>query len=229
MAVAEREVLITEVTRMGDGIVCVAGIDVATDRVVRPLQGDGSNWEEGEWVQSGLIAIGNVLLLRPVASSPKAALPHGHEDTRVDHVTVARKASPAELYDACRRTADPSLESIVGDTLVEGKYIKEGTDCRSLGCLMMDGSDLRFSGKFGKVQVSWRDEMGVWHNLKLTDLATSQAADTEAEAKRLEAAAMFADGAVALRIGLARAWVGPNGDWNPKRCTLQLNGLVFPA
>ena len=44
----DRQVLITEVTRMTGGIVCVAGLDVATGRMVRPLQVDGSNWEEAK-------------------------------------------------------------------------------------------------------------------------------------------------------------------------------------
>jgi hypothetical protein len=225
----DREVLVTEVTRMTGGMVCVAGLDLATGRMVRPLQPDGRNWEEEKWIGGGWLRVGQVVRLRSAAQAGPAALPHAHEDFRVAHVASVRTAPAAELYDACRRTADSTLEAIVGDTLIEGKYVEEGTDCRSLGCLLMEGSALRFSGRFDKIQVSWRDDAATWHNLKLTDLAASRLADTEAEATRLGAAAAFAAGPVALRLGLTRPWAGQDGQWKPRRCTLQLNGLVFPA
>jgi hypothetical protein len=46
----ERQVLVTEVTRMSDDKVCVAGIDIHSQQMVRPLYHDGSNWNEAEWV-----------------------------------------------------------------------------------------------------------------------------------------------------------------------------------
>lgn len=227
VATGGREVLITEVTRMTEGMVCAAGIDTATGAMVRPLQPDGRNWEEDKWV-AGHLHVGSIVRLTP-ATAVAGPPPHGREDFRVERVGFVRNASPAEVYIACRDNADDELTDIVGNHLFDGKYVDEGADCRSLGCLMMNGDDLRFSGKFDKLQVSWRDDQGVWHNLKLTDLHASRVEDTEVEAARLQTAANFADGPIALRIGLARPWVGPDRDWNPKRCTLQLNGLIFPA
>jgi hypothetical protein len=36
------------------------------------------------------------------------------------------------------------------------------------------------------------------------------------------------DSEIILRIGLARAWAGKDGDWNPLRCYIQLNGIICP-
>ena len=32
---------------------------------------------------------------------------------------------------------------------------------------------------------------------------------------------------IILRLGLARAWDGKDNHWNPMRCYVQLNGLIF--
>jgi hypothetical protein len=32
-----------------------------------------------------------------------------------------------------------------------------------------------------------------------------------------------------LKLGLARAWGGQDGQWNPLRCYLQLNGVIFAS
>lgn len=33
---------------------------------------------------------------------------------------------------------------------------------------------------------------------------------------------------IILRIGLARGWGGKEGAWNPRRCYVQLNGIICP-
>jgi hypothetical protein len=37
---------------------------------------------------------------------------------------------------------------------------------------------------------------------------------------------MPADESIMLRLGLTRGWDGPDKNWTPKRCFLQLNGVI---
>lgn len=220
--------MITEVTRMSGGLVCVAGIDLDTHRIVRPLQEDGSNWDEAQWVAGGYMHVGAILDLEPAAQG-NPAFPHASEDWRVATVAIVATASPEDLYDACVETADGSLDAIFGNMIVDGRYIIADTRCRSLGCVIIDADALRTSGQFNKVQLSYRSDDGDWVNLPVTELQTKAYADSEAGAAALAARIAAVDGPVTLRIGLGRAWDGGDQNFDPKRCYIQLNGIVLPA
>lgn len=223
----ERQVLVTEVTRMSGDLVCVAALDIHSGRMVRPLQGDGSNWEEAKWTQAGYMVVGNVLSLVSAAQG-NPAYPHASEDHRVATVRLLGAATQSELYEACRETADGDVDSIFGGELVDGKYVVADQKCRSLGCIMIPSSKLKASEFYGKVQVSYRDGQGVWHNFPVTELATKSVGDAVSGAAalnaRLAAASFFKP--VAVRLGLARAWDGGAKAYDPKRCYLQANGII---
>lgn len=225
----ERQVLITEVTRMSGGQVCVAGIDIQSGVMVRPLMPDGSNWDERAWVDENFHQVGNLLSFRPaIAGHP--AYPHATEDFRVAHVTLLATSSSAELYAACVETADGNIDDIFDGQLIDGKYVVADSPCRSLGCVLVNEGKIRVSAPFGsKVQVSYRDDCGTWHNLSVTELWTKNQGAPEVGAEALAERLNVRGGAVALRLGLARAWDGGDQGFDPKRCYLQLNGLILPA
>jgi hypothetical protein len=226
----ERQVIVTEVTRMSGGLVCVAALDVHSGTMVRPLQTDGSNWEEAKWVDTDYMLIGNVLSLVP-ATPGHPAYPHATEDFRVGTVRLLEREALGDLYEACAETADVSVEAIFGGALSEGKYVVAGTECRSLGCIMLPRGKLKVSEFYGKVQVSYHDETYGWHNFSVTDLFVKNlgdaAAGVAALAARIAEASYFRP--LALRLGLARAWDGGDRGYDPKRCFLQLNGLIVPS
>jgi hypothetical protein len=224
----DRQVLITEVTRMTNGLVCVAGIDLATGKMRRPLTEDGSNWDEATWVEKNYLRVGNIVGLTPAAAAAAPHYPHATEDFRCSYVTPLAVASPAQLYQACVETADPDLDTLFAGQLVTGKYVDDGTKCRSLGCLLVDAARLQVSVPFDKVQVSWQDPPGVWHNLSVTEVAI-RTPEPVIGMSLLNQRLAGVTGNVALRLGLARGWAGPQGSHNPKRCYLQLNGLIVPA
>jgi hypothetical protein len=204
----EQKILVTEVTRMKGGMVCVAGLDLNSRKMVRPLQVGGQNWEEDVWVESGYMVVGNRLTLKP-APPGDSAPPHATEDLRVATVDKLESATPEELYTACLETADPSIEAIFNGELVENRYVLENADCRSLGCIMVQASALRFRAPFdNKVEAAYRDDRGVWHNLPVTALEVKKLTTSAAGAAALEDRLARIDGLVALRIGLARAFEG---------------------
>ncbi len=220
-----RQMLVTEVTRMGDGMVCVAGIDVASGAMIRPLQPDGRNWPEDKWVDAGHIRVGKLLSLS-LAAGAASDKPHGTEDVRVARVTGIGAATAAQLFDACVETADDDLTDIVGDNLIDDKYVEERADCRSLGCLIVDGDSVSVSKPFDKIRVSFNDPDGVRHHLSVTELTFDGQDDDALHALRDR---LVGHDRVALRIGLARAWRGRNGEYDPRRCYMQLNGVIVPA
>ena len=220
-----RQMLVTEVTRMGDGMVCVAGIDVASGAMIRPLQPDGRNWPEDKWVDTGRMRVGNMLSLA-LAAPAVSDKPHGTEDVRVARIAGLGAATAAALFDACVETADDDLTDIIGDYLIDDKYVEERADCRSLGCLIVDTDSVSVSKPFEKIRVSFNDADGVRHHLSVTELAFDGQDDNALAALRNR---MAGHDRVALRIGLARAWRGRNGEYDPRRCYLQLNGVIVPA
>lgn len=220
-----RQMLVTEVTRMKNGMVCAAGIDVHSGAMIRPLQPGGVNWPQSDWVDKDFMRVGNVLDLAPAAPCPSDK-PHATEDFIVATVTRMATATPEQLFDACVDTADTAFSDIFGDLLIDDKYVEDRADCRSLGCLIVSSDDITVSSNFDKVTLVYDDASGVRHYIKVTELTF--AAQDEAAADALRARIAGHD-RVALRLGLARAWDGPDKDWSPRRCYLQLNGVIVPA
>lgn len=223
-----RLVLVTETTRMGGGLVCVAGLDINSGDMVRPLQGDGSNWSESEWVDTGYMVVGNVLSLPP-AHAGNPAYPHANEDFRVKSVRIQGQASASELYAACAEASDQDIDAIFGDCLVERKYTVADSKCRSLGGIEISARRLEVSTFYNKTQVSFQDRWKNWYNLPVTELLTKNEGDTEAGTQALAARLASAGWQnVILRLGLTRAWDGGPQGFDPKRCFLQLNGVILP-
>jgi hypothetical protein len=175
------------------------------------------------------MVVGNILSLKP-AEPGSPDYPHATEDYRTSHVTKMAKASNSELYEACMETADDGIDSLFDGNIVDNKYVAEKTECRSLGCVAVPSNKLRLSDKFDKVQVSYPDDLGTWHNLSVTDLTIKNLKNATKGVEHLQHQIENAGYSPSiLRVGLARAWDGPNNEHDPKRCYLQLNGLIFPA
>ncbi len=223
-----RQVLITETTRMTGVIVCVAGIDIHSGAMVRPLQGNGSNWEEGDWVDKGCMVVGNILSLTPALSN-SMAFPHATEDFRVQSVGLLGKSSETELFDACIETSSDDIETLFMNSLIDLKYAPDGTRCPSLGGFRVSASNLRSESSYDKPKIIYTDLRDDRHYLSVTDLETKKMEPTEGVARLREQLSNVGRGQVVLRLGLARGWAGANNEYNPKRCYLQLNGIIFPS
>ncbi|MDR6129082.1 dual OB domain-containing protein [Sphingomonas sp. SORGH_AS_0438] len=226
----ERQIVITEVTRMTGGMVCVAGLDIHSGAMIRPLQPDGRNWEQSKWVDKDYMVVGNILSLVPAAAG-SSAYPHASEDYRVKTVRRLGTASNDDLYIACRDNSDSDADSVFDNQINDEKYVVAGTKCRSLGCIMVSHSKLKASVFYDKIQVSYRDSQGSWHNFPVTDLTAKSSKSLEEGAaslnERISMSSYFKP--VALRLGLSRAWKGKNNEYNPMRCYVQLNGIIVSA
>ncbi len=135
----------------------------------------------------------------------------------------------AELYRLCEGTADRDLANLFSGHLAEEKYVVAKTPCRSLGCLLVPRHQLRAEVSFDKPKLRYTDNWRQRHYLPVTELTTSACDTVEAGIVNLQGRIDSAAGAIALRLGLARAWSGTNGEYDPPRCYLQLNGIILPA
>lgn len=223
-----RQVLITETTRMSGDKVCVAGIDIYSGQMVRPLQGDGSNWEERKWVDKGLMVVGNILSLTP-ALNRSVAFPHATEDLRLKSVGMLGKSNKAELFNACIETSNDDIATLFMHSLIDLKYAPDGTRCPSLGGFRVSASNLRAESSFEKPKVIYTDPRGGRHYLSVTDLEVKNMELSAGVNVLNEQLSNVGRDQVVLRLGLARGWAGANDKYNPRRCFLQLNGIVFPS
>jgi hypothetical protein len=135
--------------------------------------------------------------------------------------------------DALGSTADHAVFAIFDGNLFDRKYVDEQTKCRSLGAVMVTVAGVRpHVNSYGKLRVTFTDAAGSAYDLPVTDMEAQQIfvqqdAAAAAEHIRAKLARRPRNEQVMLRLGLARAYSGPQ-NWQPMRCYLQCNGLLFP-
>jgi hypothetical protein len=219
-----RFVLVTEVTRMSGGRVCVAGLNIHDGTMVRPLQPSGANWEEAKWVPK-FMKVGNLLSLEAAAKGT-SDYPHRTEDFRVSKVTLLEEVPADQLYEACAVTADDSIDDIFDDELKEDKYIDDKTECRSLGCVIVEKNKLTANVSYDKPHLNMHLGGFDWYNPSITELGL-RSGSAESARDQLQARIAGATKPPAIRLGLARAWAGTGENtYDPKRCYLQVNGII---
>jgi hypothetical protein len=222
-----RPILMTEVTRMTGGVVCVAGIDVHTGAMIRPLNPDGSNWPEAEWCPTDIMAVGNIISVEHHPRVP-TLYPHATEDMSLIRAFKIGAISRNALHDVCHETRDASISAMFSGNAIDSKYINDGTKCRSLGCIAIQPGRINPHVIYNKVRINIHDNDGRYYDPPVTELETKNAGDVNAGLAALQArlAAHDQDYPIVFRIGLTRGWDGPEHDWDPKRCTIQINGIV---
>lgn len=218
---------------MSNGVYCVAGFDIHSEKMIRPLQPPASNWR---LTSRSVFAPCNLVAFKYTGSRGNGAYPHRTEDTVVvGQPRLLETLRPADAYSVLEASLYDTIADLYENNLIEGKYVDDGTRCRSLGGVAVPIRKLRFEEYFGKLRLHIQDADGRFYSLGVTsDELRSSFHDNRARAPDISAAnewlARFAAESYAiLRLGLARAWDGKEQKYDPKRCFLQLNGLVVDA
>ena len=158
------DVLITDVTEMQHGNYCVAGWNVAEQRMVRPLPG-GNNWTAQLLAQHG-VAAGTTIRAVP-KGAPTGTYPHRTEDTPIDPSGV--QSVNGMFLDWLGADAPPVADCLAvgfGETLKwnsvwdgvrRGVHVLPGTHCNSLVAVHVVDSDLSFCELFGKLKATFSD------------------------------------------------------------------------
>ena len=224
-----RHFLITDVTRMSAGQVCVASIDLHTKKIARPLQWNHSNWPE-TLVDEGLTP-GRIVRQRIRKEQNPQGLPHETEDVQLtdNPQILGTFLGEPELFAVLLPVVDPSVASIFGEALVGHKFVPEHSRVRSLGRVRADARSVTLYLDHDRPRIVFRDGQ-TDYDVPVTDLrvrTVSDAGAIEVVKRAIKTAASYG-GAMIIGLGLARPWAGSSNDFSPRRCYLQANGLTFP-
>lgn len=218
------QILVTDLTRMQDGHICAAGIDLRTRARIRPVA-IGRLDAALLCTHGGILDIGRVVDLgacSPIGSKPEV------EDVRFSpgRLKVVKVLGSGEFMSEVARESAGDLGAIgpellrVGDSLAT---LKGRGNC-SLVFVKRKSCDIVLT-RFGKIRLKWED--GVW--LSVTDVRLYERdlkTPSATKVGRLRGA--LADcSEVVLAFGLGRAWPRP-GD-SAERHYLQLNNVHVVA
>ena len=222
----ETNVLLSEVTDMRNGSVCIAGWSNDTGAMVRPLRGfDARHWPKS-FAEVGILAVGNELRLKGLGTEGRRGFPHANEDIPVEErVEVVASFKGSELTKRLHDSLSQSVEEIFGDCLIDKKYVHEGSRCPSLGVVEIDSRRMGFKFQRGKLRCWFYDATNTPYDFCVADYelqALSIAEGLEPIQSRQRGCRR-----AHVRLGLAHGWTGPEGDYSPRRCYVQINGIIF--
>ncbi len=208
--------------------VCVAAIALQRLTIARPLQWNHHNWPKhlgANGLQTGRIIRGKVR-----ATQDRRGFPHETEDTQLsDDFQLLERVSEPALFSILAPHVDGSIDELFGGNVQDGRYVIDGTRCRSLGSLLVSAASANIEiNEFGKLRFSFEDRTRREYDLPVTDLRVADGPGGFAATRSRLAGAREQKSQILLRIGLVRGF-DRQGQWNPKRCYLQVNGIIFPS
>lgn len=226
---------ITDVTRMREGRVCIAGYD-AKGACIRPVLPHPGLHERSLYSGSRPVvfpfAVISLNLLEPLPQPPHTE-DHNFEPKSIRLIDqLDDKYKRAELT----RTLFPTVKDIFEVPILTepGRYILDGHGPRSLGTVrarFVRGTihEQTPEGKW-KYRIGFVDNGETTFWLSVTDLAWRYFIDHQRKAGRSPEqiskglASRLKSSEVYLRVGLSRGW-----DWYPGWCFLQITGVyTFP-
>jgi hypothetical protein len=213
------KVLITDLTRMQGGRICMAGVDLDTGKRVRPVS-SGSLSSRLLASNGGMVGLGRVLDLGRTA--PRRSPPE-IEDTRFALAAMRHISSldGEEFISALRRAAHDDLSPIGPDLVRKGNNLvtSPGKGRCSLVVVRTDSPVRIFVNQQERLRLAWRDGVSLPVTdvrLYSRDLRTPDALVVRDLQRRLDGC-----GEILLCFGLGRPFEGYH--W------LQLNNVHVPA
>ena len=220
------QVILSEVTDIGDEYVCIAGWSDELERMVRPLcDAQASHWPVA-LAENRLLVVGNVLEMKILGTSSHRSMPHALDDTPVEKsIRVFGLILGRELKKRLGRSVAPTVHRVFAERLVGERYVVEGERCPSLGAVEIDPRRMGFEENDGKPRCWFYDQSNTAYNLslrsrELRDLARSKGIEALEERRKPSRCAH-------VRLGLAEGWRGKEEDFEPPRCYAQVNGIIF--
>jgi hypothetical protein len=222
-------IAINHLTRMSAPRICIAGIDEATGRHVRPVtRATDPLTRELLEERGGPIAVGAVVDLGPVQAVPSRPESEDHR-FQTTRATRVRHLDEAEYVQRLVATSAPDLQAIFGPELERrgrSYAVAEGHGNVSLGVLRdQRRPDLEVDG-YGKLRLVLADAAGA-ARLGVTDLRFVEADHRTLRRDAIEdfRRRMRRGVPVLLMLGLARAFRAEGDD--EQRHWLQVNGICL--
>jgi catechol 2,3-dioxygenase-like lactoylglutathione lyase family enzyme len=229
-----KQIIITDLTRMQAGRVCVAGYD-ESGQCIRPVL-PHTGISESSLLVKGKPVVFPFAVVEYNFLGHKPGPPHT-EDWRYDPASVrlVKRADETQTQKALDKSLFPDVAAIFEQPIQHdlGYYVMDGQGPRSLGTVQPRSiNKVIHEQRDGKwdYRLEFVDGSGVVYRLKITDLAFRYYCDAQRKGGRApndlsaQLTSTFRSGNTYLRIGLARGW-----EKQPERCYLQITGIhTFP-
>ncbi len=223
--------LITEVTRMLQDHYCIAAYDLHGRKMARPLRPKGENWLFDEFQPA--YRPGQVVNVSGWSARPEGTPPHNLDDMilkrGMDELEVW---SGEELFSAMLPSAYETIAQLLDRRPLENRYVIEGTECRSLGGVRTTRKRVQFrAASNSRLRLHFEDADGELYILPVTCDGLRTRFDPDGSGLGVRGANDWLDTMppgepLVLRIGLTRGYAGNDGEFNPRRCYVQINGIL---
>ncbi len=231
-----KRLIITDLSRMKEGRICIVGID-REDNVIRPVIPYSGVKEDYILDETGKPIITPFAEIEFKFICPLSKPPHS-EDWELDRNYRPRligRLSEEALSGFLERISDRSVREIFGAAIHEGRYTNQGEGNRSLGTVKSVkvigiNYSMKEDGNY-KYRITFSDGGGNVYNLPVTDCAFRRYCDRlrvlegrSTDAIGLELQQRLNQRETFLRVGLTRPFAKMHN-----RCYLQVSGIhVFP-
>lgn len=219
------EIIVSHLTRMQSGYICVAGIETATGKHIRPvLRGRLTNSllvrYGGPFDMAAVVQLGSVRY----EGQPPEVEDHAFEPAQAQRLHTA---PPDAFWSLLQRTAQSSLTGIFGPALKAhgpGCVVEKGGGIASLGCLVPASRPRLYLNDAGKIRMTVSD--GAFQaNLSVSDLRLYEPDQQTPARSVVEAVARRINSGVdlVLSVGLSRPYRATSDDI--ERHWLQVNNV----
>lgn len=222
------KIVVSHLTRMEPGFVCVAGLDIRTGNHVRPVLGRRLSRDLLQ-TNGGVFDIGAVVDLGRTTSVGTAPEVEDHRFS-VENLKLNRSMAAQEFWIAIQNSSSIDLATIFGPPLAArggGCAVDMNSGTASLGCLQLPKRSVLEVDRYEKIRLRLNDGRFA-PNLSVTDLRVYE---DDQKTPRQEVVARLQNRSqnenVLLSVGLARAWKKP-GDTDARHW-LQVNNLHFES
>jgi hypothetical protein len=223
------DIVLTDVTDMGGGHVCVAGWSLEEERMIRLLRDVYGNphWPS-EMANDGFFFPGNIVTPTPSQKRSNRSVPHATEDFLVFGVpTVTGSIDHSEMVATVSGSVYDSVLHLFGDAFTDRRYTPENAGSRSLGAVetRQNRMGFNFDDRYGSLKCWFYDGSGERYSFRLTCKALK---DSHSQLGMNGLNELKTHSSTAhIRLGLANPWDGGSKAWSPKRCYAMVNGIFF--
>ncbi len=219
------QIIVSHLTRMKPGYICVAGINPETGKQIRPVLNHDRLSRNLLRKEGGVFEIGALVEIGPTKNVGNAPEMEDHEFS-TENLKHVRTLKPDRFWEWLIKTSENKLKLIFGDDLEQRSSsctLNIGAGKASLGNLEPVGPPSLSVDPWGKIRIGISD--GEFNpDLSLTDIRLYRSDQKTARSTVVESlAARLPKTEIVLAVGLTRTWRKPAD--TVERHWLQVNNI----
>ncbi|HER27143.1 MAG TPA: hypothetical protein ENI69_08540, partial [Rhodospirillales bacterium] len=146
------KIVITDVTDMRGGHICVAGWSLDEERMIRPLHGSGHYHWNTNMARDDLLCPGNIITIKPSGQLPVRGNPHAAEDYLIiGEPALSGNLSDVDMVQTATGSVHDSVQSMFGDLFSVEHFVPEDEGFCSLGAIETQSRRMGFDNNYEKL------------------------------------------------------------------------------